>query len=104
MIKIKKFERWNSEKMKIRNLDHLKYFLDAMDAGGIIASAARNRVAASTVSQAIRQLEAQLDVSLLEHSRNAFRPTEAALILREEGARLLARVAEVEGRVRETAH
>lgn len=58
------------------NLIHLKYFRDAVQFGGISASARKNCVSQSAISQAIVKLEQQLDCKLIDHRPNRFKLTD----------------------------
>jgi LysR family transcriptional regulator, carnitine catabolism transcriptional activator len=58
------------------NLDHLRYFFDAARETSLAKAARRNFVSISAVSQAIRKLEATLEVDLLIHQRNRFKLTD----------------------------
>ena len=58
------------------NLHHIQYFLDAAREGSITSASRKNRISASAVSQAIRQLELAFGTSLIEHGRNQFQLTE----------------------------
>ena len=57
------------------NMQHLKYFVDAAQAGSVSRSAELNRVGHSAVSQAIRALESQFEVELIYHSKRQFQLT-----------------------------
>jgi DNA-binding transcriptional LysR family regulator len=72
--------------VNLPNLYHLKYFVDAVESGAVSRSAERNHVSHSAVSQAIQNLERQLDVSLVDHQKKYFRVTERGLALAKEGA------------------
>ena len=72
------------------SLNHLKYFQDAAVLQSLTASAERNRVSTSAVSQAIRSLEAYFGVELLQHSRNRFTLTPDGASLLERSYELFA--------------
>ncbi len=67
------------------DLTDLNAFLAVARAGGFRDAARANRVSASGLSEAVRRLEAQLGVRLLNRTTRSVRPTEA-------GARLLERL------------
>lgn len=56
---------------------YLKYFIDAVELGGISASAQKNLVSHPAVSKAIRSLELQHQIKLLRHQKKSFEVTEA---------------------------
>lgn len=60
------------------NTYHLKYFLDAAKTGSITASAQKNNMTHSAISQAIKNLENELGVQLLNHSKRKFELTDVA--------------------------
>ncbi|MGZ3826635.1 MAG: LysR family transcriptional regulator [Bdellovibrio sp.] len=74
--------------MILPNLNHLKYFLDAVDCGSISEAADKNLVTHPAVSRAIKALEEQLNVKLLVHKKKSFEVTKAGLAMAEK-ARLL---------------
>ena len=59
------------------NSYHLKYFLDAAIAGSISESAKKNNITHSAISQAIKNLEIELDITLLKHNQRKFELTES---------------------------
>src|SRR5262252_3286797 len=96
------------------NLDTLKLFCDVVRLRSVSRAASSNGVTQSAASQAIQQLEAELDVPLLDRSRRPLVPTEAGQVFFEacrdllqgfDNARasLLASKERVEGTVRVAA-
>lgn len=61
--------------MLLPNLNHLKYFADAVELGSISASAEKNLVTHPAVSRAIKAIENQLGVKLLIHKKKSFETT-----------------------------
>lgn len=59
------------------NSYHLKYFLDAAKTGSISASAQKNNITHSAISQAIKNLELELDITLLKHNQRKFELTDS---------------------------
>lgn len=66
------------------NINHLRYFYDSAKLGGIGLAAAKNFVTSSTISQAIKKLEQNLNVELLHHKKREFRITDEGRKLLEE--------------------
>jgi LysR family transcriptional regulator, low CO2-responsive transcriptional regulator len=64
------------------NLTHLGYFYDACTAGSIVASAEKNFVTHSAISQGIKRLEQSLGLELMIHKKRQF-------IITNEGRHLL---------------
>jgi DNA-binding transcriptional LysR family regulator len=62
--------------MNLISLYHLKYFKDAATLKSVAQAAKANHVSPSAISQAIKNLESEFDVILLEHSKNRFNLTE----------------------------
>src|SRR5262250_3578853 len=96
------------------NLDTLKLFCEVVRLRSFSRAASSNGVTQSAASQAIQQLEAELDVPLLDRSRRPLVPTEAGQVFFEacrdllqgfDNARasLLASRQRVEGTVRVAA-
>src|SRR5262244_2471726 len=96
------------------NLDTLRLFCDVVRLRSFSRAASGNGVTQSAASQAIQQLEAELDVPLLDRSRRPLVPTEAGQVFFEacrdllqgfDNARasLLASKQRVEGTVRVAA-
>ncbi len=82
------------------SLTHLKYFRDAAMLGGIAPAAARNRISPSAVSQAIKNLEAHFDATLLAHSRNRFSLTAEGRTLLERSHPLVSATDKLEDEMR----
>lgn len=59
------------------NTYHLKYFLDAAKLGSVSASAKKNNITHSAISQAIKTLENELDIKLLIHNQRKFELTKS---------------------------
>ncbi len=75
--------------MKNINLNHLKYFCDAVKLGSISSSAKANFITLSAASQAISLLEKALGVGLIAHHPNRFRLTPAGEEVFRKGCELL---------------
>ncbi len=58
------------------NLDTLKLYCDVVRLRSVSRGAAANKVSQSAASQSIQQLEAELDLPLLDRSRRPLQPTE----------------------------
>ncbi len=84
------------------NLSHLKYFSDAARTSSITASAKINHISVSAVSQAVRALESQLDVSLLEHRKKEFQLTPAGRLLLAESLEVLNRMDQLKNKIGST--
>ena len=65
------------------NLNLLKYFYEADNVGNITRASERLLVAQPAITKAIRELEAELNVKLLERSKKGVVPTEEGKILYE---------------------
>jgi DNA-binding transcriptional LysR family regulator len=74
------------------NTFHMKYFVDAAHSGSLRQSAELNNVTHSAVSLAIRTLEKELGVELLEHAKRRFRLTLEGERVRDQFANWLAGV------------
>jgi DNA-binding transcriptional LysR family regulator len=61
--------------MILPNLNHLKYFADAVELGSISAAAQKNSVTHPAVSRAISAMENQLGLKLLVHKKKSFEVT-----------------------------
>ncbi|HEX7675863.1 MAG TPA: LysR family transcriptional regulator [Bdellovibrio sp.] len=75
--------------MTIPNIYHLKYFVDAVELGGISAAAEKNRVSHPAISQAIKALEEQMDMQLLIHGKRKFEVTQRGYALATESKEIL---------------
>lgn len=71
------------------NLNHLKYFCDAVELGSISASAQRNLVTHPAVSRAISAIERQMGVQLLKRKKKNFEVTVAGLQMARRARDLL---------------
>jgi len=85
------------------DLRHLRYFQAVAEELSFSRAARRLRVAQPALSRAIRELEDELGVVLLERRRRVSHLTPAGAVLQEESARLLQRLDETIRRVRRTA-
>ena len=65
------------------NLNLLKYFYEAVNVGNITRASERLLVSQPAITKAIRELEAELNVKLLERSKKGVVPTEEGKILYE---------------------
>jgi DNA-binding transcriptional LysR family regulator len=61
--------------MTLPNLYHLKYFMDAVELGSVSASARKNLVSHPAISQAIKSLEVQMGMKLMDHQKKSFAVT-----------------------------
>lgn len=59
------------------NLYFLKYFYDAAKLGSVTKAAKANLVSPSAISQSLKRLEEQLELTLLDHGQNRFQLTKA---------------------------
>ena len=66
----------NSASLELVNLETLKLYCDVVRLRSFSRGAAANTVSQSAASQAIQQLEAELDTALLDRSRRPLLPTE----------------------------
>jgi DNA-binding transcriptional LysR family regulator len=76
--------------MLLPNLNHLKYFADAVELGSVSASAERNLVTHPAVSRAIKAIENQLGVKLLIHKKKNFEVTPSGQAVAQKAKNLLA--------------
>ncbi len=70
--------------MTLPNLNHLKYFSDAVDLGSISAAAQKNLVTHPAVSRAIGVIENQLGLKLLVHKKKTFEVTPAGHLIAQK--------------------
>src|SRR3954469_22620671 len=75
-------------------LHHLRYLVAVAEEGSFTRAAAREHVAQPAVSTAVRQLERELGVELLERGRRGVRPTEAGRAVLAHAQTALAAVAQ----------
>src|SRR4051812_50079088 len=75
-------------------LHHLRYLVAVAEEGSFTRAAAREHVAQPAVSTAVRQLERELGVELLERGRRGVRPTEAGRAVLAHAQTALVAVAE----------
>lgn len=80
--------------MTLPNLNHLKYFADAVELGSISAAAQKNLVTHPAISRAITLLESQMGVELLVHQKKGFKVTATGFKVAEQARVLLARAKE----------
>ena len=71
------------------NIDHIKYFIDAAQAGGVSQAARRNYLTQSAISRAIAKLEEDLGVELVLHKQNRFQLTEVGEVVFAKGLEIL---------------
>ncbi|MGP3790481.1 LysR family transcriptional regulator [Pseudomonas sp. B392_1p] len=86
--------------MRIR---HLRYFLIVADELSFARAAARVHIEPSPLSRAIKDLEAELGVCLLQRSRGRVKLTWAGEVFREEARRMLAFMEGARSRVQAAA-
>src|SRR3989441_8310787 len=84
-------------------VESLKMFVDVVETGSFSRAAQLNHVTQSAVSQQIRALENRYEQRLLSRSARQVTPTPAGERLFRGCKEILARVAEVEGEIREQA-
>lgn len=72
------------------NLRALRYFVAIADAGSLTAAAAAIRIAQPALTRQLRELEADLDVQLLQRLPRGVRLTQAGVALYESAQRMLA--------------
>ncbi|MEU2349440.1 LysR family transcriptional regulator [Modestobacter sp. NPDC049651] len=77
-------------------LHQLRYLVAVVDEGSFTAAARRERVAQPAVSAAVKQLERELGVALLERGRHGARPTGPGAAVVAEARAALAAVARAE--------
>jgi len=73
----------NSDMNSMMNLQHLKFFYDAVVLNSISEAAKKNFVTQSTISQGITKLEKTLGVDLISHARQRFQVTEVGVTVFE---------------------
>ena len=73
-------------------LRHVLYFSATLEAGSLVAAAAKLRVAQPALSRQIQDLERELGVQLFERERTGVKPTIAGAIFSEEARRLIHRL------------
>jgi LysR family transcriptional regulator, benzoate and cis,cis-muconate-responsive activator of ben and cat genes len=71
-------------------LRHLRYFLAVVDAGGFRAASRPLRVAQPPISRAVRELEDEIGVPLLDRSRTHVAPTRAGVLFAKRARAILA--------------
>jgi DNA-binding transcriptional LysR family regulator len=81
----------------------VRYFVAVAQEGNVTRAAERLHISQPSLSAAVRQLEAQLGVSLLERSGREIALTPAGELLRDRGAELLDHAEDVVAAVRDRA-
>jgi DNA-binding transcriptional LysR family regulator len=81
-------------------LRHVWYFSATLEAGSLVAAAAKLRVAQPALSRQIQDLERELGVKLFDRERTGVRPTTAGIIFAEEARRLTEQVGRAMSAVR----
>lgn len=76
--------------MILPNLNHLKYFADAVELGSISLAAQKNSVTHPAVSRAIQAIENQLGLKLLIHKKKSFEVTPQGFQIAVKAKELLA--------------
>ncbi len=71
------------------NFDYLKYFIDAVDNGSITKAAQVNNISQQGLSRAIRCLEREFGVELIDHSAKSFVPTDVGSAFLKEARTLI---------------
>ncbi|MGZ5280449.1 MAG: LysR family transcriptional regulator [Pseudobdellovibrionaceae bacterium] len=71
------------------NLNHLKYFTDAVELGSVSAAADKNLVTHPAISRAISALENHLGVELLTHKKKSFEVTPTGFLVARKAKALL---------------
>jgi DNA-binding transcriptional LysR family regulator len=82
------------------NIYYLKYFCDAVKHGGISASAQKNFVTQSAVSQAIKKLEKHFDQKLITHHPNKLILTYEGELLYLKSNELFSNIQEIEDTIK----
>ena len=85
------------------DLRHLRYFQAVAEELSFSKAALRLRIAQPALSRAVKELEEDLDVQLLERTRSRVRRTEAGTVLLREAGLLMERWEESIRRVKRTA-
>jgi DNA-binding transcriptional LysR family regulator len=87
--------------MQVPELRLVRYWVAVAEEGNITRAAERLHISQPALSAAIKQLEAQLGVALLDRSDRVLRVTPAGELLRDEGRGLLMEAERVAGLVRD---
>jgi DNA-binding transcriptional LysR family regulator len=87
--------------MQVPELRLVRYWVAVAEEGNITRAAERLHISQPALSSAIKQLEAQLGVALLDRSDRVLRVTPAGELLRDEGRGLLAEAERVTRVVRD---
>lgn len=82
------------------NLDHLRYFCDAVDFKSLAKSAKANNVSPGAVSQAIVKLEGYFNQDLLYHKKKSFELTDKGVELYKMSLSLLSQFGSIENEIR----
>jgi DNA-binding transcriptional LysR family regulator len=87
--------------MQVPELRLVRYWIAVAEAGNITRAAERLHISQPALSAAIKQLEGQLGVALLDRSDRVLRVTPAGELLADEGRALLASAERVVARVQD---
>lgn len=68
---------------------YLRYFVDSVELGSLTKSAKKNHVSIAAVSQAIKNLEASFEISIIDHHKNRFSLTAEGILLYEKSRKIL---------------
>jgi LysR family transcriptional regulator, nitrogen assimilation regulatory protein len=89
--------------VSVLDLRSLRTFIAVVDAGSLSKAAATLFVAQPALTAQIKKLETELAAQLLERSHAGVTPTAIGLQLYQDGRRLLADAAAIQGRIRNSA-
>ena len=88
--------------ISLLNLQHLKFFCDAVTFGSVSEAAKMNYITQSAVSQAVGKLEKQFGVSLIYHNRQKLYVTNEGKVLYEHAKEIFKSVQKTFEKVNET--
>jgi len=78
------------------NLNHLQYFIDAVELGSISLAAQKNKVTHPAISRAISSIEKYLNLELLEHKKKYFKVTKTGFLVASHAKNLLTQASQFE--------